>query len=143
VTVRFILSSFHLIRLILVRNNINHFVVLPPFVYLAAQYIGTEDIGPYSVTLGSGREVTVGGNIKELAWDMTGQRLVVSFLENHRKVNITDRTHGGSGLDAVKKRLFADNEEENAASVEQLDTRHSLFALFATRSTPVVNLEPM
>lgn len=112
---------------------------------LAAQYIGTEDIGPYSVTLGSGRELTVGGNIKEIAWDMTGQRLVVSFLDDSQgRTDNSDRVHAGTGLEAVKKRLFTDEAGENSAGAgEPSDTCHSLFALFATRSTPVVNLEPM
>ncbi len=97
------------------------------------------------MTLGSGREVTVGGNIKEIAWDMTGQRLVVSFLDDGQgKKDNSDRAHAGTGLEAVKKRLFTDEDGENSAGTgEQGDTCHSLFALFATRSTPVVNLEPM
>jgi aladin len=123
-----------------------HFIEFPSHPpQIAAQYIGTEDVGPYSVTLGSGREVTVGGNIKELAWDMTGQRLVVSFMDNNQaKKDNSDRAHAGAGLEAVKKRLFTEEDGENSAGTgEYSDTCHSLFALFATRSTPVVNLEPM
>lgn len=76
---------------------------------------------------------------------MTGQRLVVSFLDDGQgKKDNSDRAHAGTGLEAVKKRLFTDEDGENSAGTgEQGDTCHSLFALFATRSTPVVNLEPM
>lgn len=52
----------------------------PPLIQ--GYFIRSDSISSYGVTTKSGIEYSVGGPIKQIAWDNTGERLVVSFVGN-------------------------------------------------------------
>lgn len=104
--------------------------------------VAVEDLSRYDVKFGEDF-ISVGGKIREIAWDPTGQRLAVSFLPS---ISTHSKTHKESPLNIQTEDPIMSDESVSTKDVEFLpDARatssNQLIALFDVKTHSFLKLD--